>query len=1100
MSPENPPSAGDAGDHVVDQAFEEYVALAARGDTPAVDEYCRKVGDPSGELKRRLEALRWMLDARQGQREPDERPMLDELGGFRLLRRLGEGGMGVVYLAEQTALGRHAAVKVIRPENVGSPTAEARFDRETRAVAKLRHPHIVTVFAAGEDRGVRYLAMEFVPGRNLFDRLTDSSARTGPASHALILKWARQIASALHAAHQAGVIHRDVKPSNIWISADDDALLMDFGLARHDDATLPTITREFAGSPAYAAPEQFEPRFGALGPRTDVYSLGVTLYEALSGNLPFQGNSAEQLLHQVLLQQAPPLRGIDRSIPKDVATVVQKAMEKSPERRYSSAEEFEADLTALLEMRTIRARPAGPMRRLLGWSRRNPPLAWSLAGTLLLILLLGGWLVFEGQRRSRAFGRELEAARTALAAEHFEEALAALERGLVHLPRDARALLLRQECLREQDRAEAGLLLDTARRALTRLEQIEAEAGTLGDELVPLRRALLERHMSDPELARLSTLESRLDELTIDREVTILACSDAAQAARRMRSDLTAASQALADLHFLLWKSALKREDPQAAAVHEKEVEQNDLSGRYLGELTRTGRLTLRCEPSGTEVFLFRYQNHADVVQGGDDRLVPVPVGTDQLALDPGSRVLRVTRGEGPVEAGDLILELFGQDAARSALVTRVGPRGPGSERIEVGDRLLTIDGRPLEDCYEIHRLLYGAVEPGTTPAGGHTFTFARREQTFDIEAGAYPELDIHVTEAFRLLAGHPAQALICQWNERLEVDLPAGVRALPTAAPLILDPACRVGSTPLVDLELPAGSYLALLRADGHEDLRLPFVVERRGSTDLFVELLEQGSTPDGMIWIPPGSFPVGGDPLALRSIPRGTEHVDGFWIMEREVTYAEYLPFLNDPAIQAEIRGAGRPIRFPRNEVDMLQGGRLGPGQALDGTYRMPPGFHAEHDPIAGISWEDAATYADWRTARAREQGLDLVYRLPTELEWEKAARGADRRIFPYGNRYHPHWMTTNFSRPYNVVIPESTLRRPEDESPYGVHDLGGSVEEWCLDRANPANVDRYVRGGAWSMTNPLLFRVTNRDQIDEAAAAYILGFRLVATPAPN
>ena len=207
--------------------------------------------------------------------------------------------MGVVYLAEQESLGRMVALKVLRDDQLGA-VAEARFRREVTNAAALQHEHAVTVYATGADRGVTWLAMEYLGGAGL-DEEIERSRRDGTAlSIREVTTWGAQVAAALAAAHEAGLVHRDVKPSNIRIRGDGKAVLLDFGLARRIDGDSLTMTGSFTGSPFYVSPEQIQHDREQVGPATDLYSLGVTLYEALTGAVPFAAEDPARLFHQIL--------------------------------------------------------------------------------------------------------------------------------------------------------------------------------------------------------------------------------------------------------------------------------------------------------------------------------------------------------------------------------------------------------------------------------------------------------------------------------------------------------------------------------------------------------------------------------------------------------------------------------------------------------------------------------------------------------------------------------------------------------------------------------------------------------------------------------
>ena len=328
------------------------------------------------------------------------------LGDFRLVRELGRGGMGIVYEAWQRSLDRRVAVKVLAPALVTSPAAVARFRREAAAVGKLHHPHIVEVYGFGTEREQHFFAMQLVDGQPLHD--VAARFREPRAAVALCL----QIAEALAHAHARGLVHRDVKPANVLVRADDHALLTDFGVA-HDEA-LPSVTREggFLGTLDHASPEQV--RGEAVDARTDVWALGVILYELLTGSAPFAAPTQEALLHDILVTEPKPIVGLP-GVPRDLAAVVDRALAKDRRRRYATAAALGADLRAVLAGEPVQARLPTSLERLRRWTTREP---WRAVAALVLLLGLPGAaagiaftvarapLVDLGERRAAQLARQ----------------------------------------------------------------------------------------------------------------------------------------------------------------------------------------------------------------------------------------------------------------------------------------------------------------------------------------------------------------------------------------------------------------------------------------------------------------------------------------------------------------------------------------------------------------------------------------------------------------------------------------------------------------------------------------------------------------------
>jgi serine/threonine protein kinase/WD40 repeat protein len=325
-------------------------------------------------------------------------PLPEMIGCYEILEVVGRGGMGIVYRAQHAQTKQIVALKMVLAARFASPEDLLRFRLEGETVANLQHPNIVQVYEVGSHHDQPYLAFELVEGGTLGELLTARVLRP-TFSHLITAEFIETLARAVHFAHLHGIVHRDLKPANILLSGTRSAehpfgvpKITDFGLAKQLDGNSGlTESGRILGTPEYMAPEQAAGKSREIGPTTDVYTLGVILYQMLGGRTPFQSDVTLNTVLQVLSREPAPLRRINARIPQDLETICGKCLEKEQSKRYASAEELADDLRRFRSGQPILARPVGPVERAWKWARRNPTL-----GGLLVALVFVSLLGFSG--------------------------------------------------------------------------------------------------------------------------------------------------------------------------------------------------------------------------------------------------------------------------------------------------------------------------------------------------------------------------------------------------------------------------------------------------------------------------------------------------------------------------------------------------------------------------------------------------------------------------------------------------------------------------------------------------------------------------------
>ena len=466
-------------------ALDEYLAALEAGQKPDRRGFLSRYAEIAGALGECLDGMEALHEANSSSRQAGPRwSARDEwhpgasLGDFRILREIGRGGMGVVYEAEQISLGRRIALKVLPFALTLDPKQLQRFKNEARAAAQLHHQHIVPVYYVGSERGVHFYAMQYIEGQSLAEvirelrqlaerdgapapptaagRLPESTCPYVSASQAAaadtaaepvsalataystggtgffrsVARLGIQTAEALEHAHEYGVVHRDIKPANVLVDAHGHAWITDFGLAQFQTDAGLTQTGDLLGTLRYMSPEQAGGGRALLDLRTDVYSLGATLYELLTLRPPFDGADRQTLLRQILHDEPPAPRSLRKSIPVELETIVLKALAKLPAERYATARDLADDLGRFLHDQPIQARRPSVFERATKWTRRHRSVFMSAVAALLLTVAgLGIATVLT----ARAYDRERAKAQEA--DENFRRALQAVNQ-LVQIGED----------------------------------------------------------------------------------------------------------------------------------------------------------------------------------------------------------------------------------------------------------------------------------------------------------------------------------------------------------------------------------------------------------------------------------------------------------------------------------------------------------------------------------------------------------------------------------------------------------------------------------------------------------------------------------------
>jgi formylglycine-generating enzyme required for sulfatase activity len=1100
----------------------ELVDALERGESDALPRACREHPDLTRDLR---DAAETMASLRSLPGGPNDRCARvgpgSRIAHFRILEEIGRGGMGIVFRARDEHLGREVALKWL-----ASPLlSKGRIEAEASALAKIRHPNIVPIYEIVEgEAGLPAFAMELVDGESL-EKIVARAIASGcpqhegfallplgsdtpatPASYersaaSLIAK----VADALEHAHQKQLIHRDVKPANILVDRRGEPHLIDFGLVRDLELASSARAGRGPGTAQYMAPEQIDGRGTPIDARTDVFSLGVTLYETLALRRAFSGETTGEIDHKILERDPPALRQLRPGVARDLETICAKAMEKEPARRYASAGELRDDLIAYLEDRPIAARRAGAGARIAKWAKRNPWPAGMAAAAAASCLL-----AFVGLLR----GRHTEALQIQqFVAELRQTALKKLRVRIEGLRGDRNLYNWVEEASkhRKLDGGEASVLLEYENREAETKRLIPELHRQLSDALVKLEPRLRDT----PAVAELKTdydfvrwLEATFAKNEMMRR----------EIADLVESDLRA------------WRAALPGGDFDALDRFEEK------SDRLPSILRDQATITIDVDPPLAVVTLYRYHQQSQVKPGGDSRLVPVllhphrepnyppflaPGATRQPKFYPGDPALYL---EEPPEGSPLrdvdvpfgapIVDLNGHPVAQAVFVRAVDPKGAAAKvGIRPWDVLARVGGSPVTD--RGNSVGYLASVAAGSP---YIATFLRGSHATELKLvrgeGLEDDAGVELARADRMLdVPLPGEGLAARFalpdgsfkDTKFPGGAPLGCEGLVSASGTSPDVNARLPCR-FEDYPIPTGKYLCVVACAGYATIRIPF--EAWGGSRMVIReaLLRRDEVPPGFVPVPACEYFFGGDPGVQRPEPLTKRRVEGFWISRFEVSTAEYEEFLNDPQTLASVETrpcrVSRPESVPINLVPRTSSndGIVTPLWKLE-AGRFVPAWDRRL-PIHFISWNDAIQYCGWLTKKMESRAAGWTFDLPTSDEWECAARGADARKYTWGNEFNWHFLGNREpqSWPFGRPMPIGTAIF--DESPFGVRDMAGSVLEWTSSADPDGKAGRVYRGGYFEAGEDQIqyFRSASHALGQIERPGYHDGFRVVARRAPR
>jgi hypothetical protein len=1019
--------------------------------------------------------------------EPEDIPPGTLVGGCEILQRIGRGGMGTVYRARHVALNKTVALKVLSSSMTSSRQID-RFLREARSAAKLEHTNIVGVMNVGKDGDRHYIVMQFIEGRTLTEILEDK----GSFDPVEMLHLARQVGRGLAVAHKRNIIHRDIKPSNIMLDDEGTVKVADFGLAKEiDDDSGLSRAGQVVGSPHYMSPEQAEGL--RLDHRTDIYSLGVTLYHCLSGQRPFTAETPLGVLIKHIKQNPPPLYHVRPDLPKTVCRLVEKMMAKHADQRYADAELMIQDMEKILEKLTGEETPALEPAAGAGWNPGKLVLGGVLAAGVAaaVLALLAGLGVLE-LSPTREPGPDPVAQADALLGKSppdYAGALRLLADALEEAPDGAGAARLRERALavrRDRDRAEEALLADARREAERKLTEGDFPGAVAG-----FRSSLAA--LTGPALTRgLDYLDElygrRIDTLDDPKASWGALLAKAEEAARRLVPPVPAQGFARVRKSF----TEIKRAHPAAAErvdlrlsqlglAREREAREHlDRSFEKARALEGEGKLPQAAQLLREDFLRYYADTDAAALAVEEVGRLNARAAERKLPDDWEEAVAQAKRfaAENPSDPAAVLAHMLRlRDRAPagvwndqwSSLVARLSAETEKKAEALLADARkradgLEKDGKFLEalDVFENFPRPY--LTDRTRPEVEAEKSRIRNVILDDIRSplgrlGTTPESVAQAVKAFGALRRRYAGTTWEKEVDRRVAEVESEARAIFTqmkkdAEQLFLsgevDAALRL-------IESPTGFGIPAIDRECRDLARTWRIA---GAVEEVKGLIRKGKYGEAAVRGRKtlGTLPRRSPTAVLldrllahaECLASGMVHVEGgaavlggktqsfnpFYIDRFEVSNAQFKAFMTAGGYEEE-------KYWPGPEADRVRRALVKTGPWPRHWKGGAPPSGREFHPVHNVTWYEARAWALWKGRR-----------LPTELEWNVAAgwdagRGRMRR-FPYGDNYDPQAAYTDRAPPHPLTVQVNSY--PAGRSFYGLHHTAGNVFEWVEDWFDP------------------------------------------------